>query len=178
MPSDKPATNPEAQVAALFANYEPALAKLGKACRAKMRERLPGLNEIVYMYENQKALVIAYSPSAGGGGSDALCSIWLNPECARLYFTKGVLLSKSVPKSLLQGSGGTVRYVALDSAADIDRPEVEAVMAAALKLANVRLDPKAKGALILKAEEQKQRALRTKKAARPAAASRTTKTRR
>ena len=42
-------TNPETQLASYFAKYEPAMAKLGKALRAKLRARLPGLSEIVYV---------------------------------------------------------------------------------------------------------------------------------
>jgi len=56
-------TNAETQLAGCFAKYEPAMAKLGKALRAKLRARLPGLFEIVYVYENQNALVISCSPT-------------------------------------------------------------------------------------------------------------------
>lgn len=171
-------TNPEAQLARFFARYEPAMVKLGKALRAKLRARLPGLNELVYVYETQNSLVIAYSPTEGGGGSDALCGIALYPDRAKLFFTHGVRLSKSDPQKLLQGSGKTVRHVVLKEAADFDRAEIEALMAAALKLAKLRLDANAKGSVIIKAEAQKQRAMRAKKAARPVARGRSAKTRR
>src|SRR5689334_24469948 len=154
--------NTEAQVASLFARYEPAMVKLGKALRAKLQRRLPGLNEIVYLYENQHSLVIAYSPSAGGGGSDAICGMALYPDRAKLFFNHAAQLTKADPQKLLEGSGKMVRYVALEAAADLDRPEIEALLAAAVKLAKLRLDPRAKGAVVLKAEEQKQRALRAK----------------
>ena len=62
--------------------------------------------------------------------------------------------------------------------ADFDRAEIEALMAAALKLAKLRLDASAKGAVIIRAEAQRQRARRASKAARPAKARRTAKTRR
>jgi hypothetical protein len=52
------------------------------------------------------------------------------------------------------------------------------LMAAALKLAKLRLDASAKGAVIIKAEEQKQRARRATKTARAAPARRTAKARR
>ena len=52
-------TNGEAQIAGFFAKYEPATARLGKALRARLRDRLPGLFELVYVYENQNALVIS-----------------------------------------------------------------------------------------------------------------------
>jgi hypothetical protein len=181
-------TNPETQIAGYFAKYEPATAKLGKALRAKMRARLPGLNEIVYVYENQDALVISYSPSEHG--HQGVFSTGLYPNELKLFFGQGAKLSKSDPNKLLKGSGTTVRGVVLKSAADLDKPEIADLMAAALKLANVRLDPGAKGSVIIKAEAQKERASRAKKAARPlstgrktraarpASASRATKTRR
>ena len=157
----------EAQVASFFAKYEPAIARLGKALRAKLRERLPGLSEIVYYYENQDALVISYSPTEQG--SEGVCGIGVYPSCVKLFFGQGARLSKSDPKKLLQGSGKTVRQVELRSVADFERAEIEALLAAALKLAKLRLDPGAQGALILRADSQKQRALRARKAARPAA---------
>ena len=169
-------TNPETQLASFFAKYEPAIAKLGKALRAKLRARLPGLFEIVYVYENQNALVISYSPTEHG--YEGLCSIALYPSEAKLFFAQGAQLSKSDPNKLLQGRGNGVRHIVLNAVADFDRPEIEALMAAALKLAKLRLDPSAKGSVIIKAEEQKQRARRAKKTARPASTRRTAKARR
>jgi hypothetical protein len=168
-------TDAEAQLASFFAKYEPAMAKLGKALRAKLRARLPGLFEIVYVYESQNALVISYSPTEHG--YDGLCSIALYPRSVKLFFGQGALLSKSDPNKLLQGRG-TVRHVVLNSVADFDRAEIEVLMAAASKLAKLRPDASAKGSVIIKAEAQKQRARRAKKAARPAPPRRTTKARR
>jgi hypothetical protein len=168
-------TNAETQLASYFAKYEPAVAKLGKALRAKLRARLPGLFEVVYVYENQNALVISYSPTENGyeGCARSRCT-----RLVKLFFAQGALLSKSDPNKLLQGSGKTVRHVVLNSVADFDRAEIEVLMAAALKLANLRLDASAKGSVIIRAEAQKQRALRASKAARPAPATRTAKARR
>jgi hypothetical protein len=159
-------TDAETQLAGYFAKYEPPIAKLGKALRAKLRARLPGLFEIVYVYESQEALVISYSPTGQGYGG--VCSIALYPDSVKLYFGQGARLSKADPNELLQGRGKTVRHVVLSRASDLDRAEIEALMAAALKLANVRPDARARGSVILKAEEQKQRARRATKAARSA----------
>lgn len=169
-------TSAETQIASFFAKYDPATVKLGKALRAKLRDRLPGLFELVYVYESQSSLVFSYSPTEAG--ADGVCAIALYPGQVKLFFTGGALLSKSDPNGLLQGSGKTARHVVMNSVADFDRPEIEALMAAAVKLAKVRLDPSAKGAVVIKAEEQKQRALRAKKAARPAPKRRVAKARR
>src|SRR6267142_2297236 len=172
--SDKErAMNAETQLASYFAKYEPAMVKLGKALRAKLRDRLPGLFEVVYVYESQNALVISYSPTENG--YEGLCSIALYPRCVKLFFGRGALLAKSDPNKLLQGRGKTVRHVVLNSVADFDRAEIEVLMAAALKLAKLRLDASAKGSVIIKAAAQKQRARRARKAARPTSRRRTTK---
>src|ERR1700734_33368 len=111
-------TNAETQLASYFAKYEPAMAKLGKALRAKLRARLPGPFEIVYVNENQGALVISYSPTERG--YEAVCS-------------------KSDPGKLLQGQGKTVRYVELNSVADFERAEIERLIADAVKLEKLLL---------------------------------------
>jgi len=157
-------TNPETQLASYFAKYEPAMAKLGKALRAKLRARLPGLHEVVYLYERQSALVISYSPT--GRGFEGLCGLALYPREVNLFFGQGVQLSKSDPNKLLQGRAKTVRHVVLTSVADFDRAEIQALMTAAIKLSKVRFDPGAKGSVIIKAEAQKQRARRATKARR------------
>ena len=154
-------TDAETQLASYFAKYEPAMAKLGRALRAKMRERLPGLFEIVYVYDAQDALVISYSPTENG--YEGLCSIALYPRSVKLFFGQGALLSKSDPNKLLQGHGKTVRHVVLNAVADFDRAEIEVLMAAALKLAKLRPDASAKGSVIIKAVAQKQRAAARRK---------------
>lgn len=169
-------TNPEAQLARFFAQYDPAIVKLGKALRARLRARLPGLFELVYVYDSQDSLVISYSPTERG--SDGVCAIGLYPRWVNLYFGRGASLSKSDPNKLLQGRGKTVRHVVMNAIADFDRAEIEALMAAALKLAKLRLDASAKSAVIIKAEAQKQRARRARKAAQPASTRRTGKARR
>jgi hypothetical protein len=154
-------TNAEEQLSSYFAKYEPAMAKLGRALRAKLQARLPGLFEIAYVYENQSALVIAYSPTERG--YEAVCSISVYPHIVRLGFGKGAQLSKSDPNRLLQGQGKTARYVELHSVAEFDRAEIEVLITEAVKLAQLTLDPDAKGSVIIKAEAQKQRARRTAK---------------
>jgi len=168
-------TNPETQLASYFAKYDPATVKLGKALRAKLRARLPGLFEVVYVYESQNSLVISYSPTENG--YEGVCTLALYPGSAKLYFTQGARLSKADPTKLLQGRAA-VRYVVLNSVADFDRAEIEALIAAASKLAKLRLDPSAKGSVIIRAEAQKQRAVRAKKAAQPTSTRRTAKARR
>jgi len=157
--------NAETQLASYFSKYEPAIARLGKALRAKLRDRLPGLHEIVYVYANQDAFVISYSPTENG--YEGLFSLGLYPGEVKLFFAQGALLSKSDPGKLLKGSGKTVRHVVMKTAADFDRAEIAGLMAAALKQAKVRPDANAKSSVIIKAEAQKERARRAKAPGRP-----------
>jgi hypothetical protein len=168
-------TNAESQLASYFAQYDPAMAELGRALRAKLRHRLPGLCEVVYVYENQDALVISYSPTENG--YEGLCSLAVYPREAKLFFAQGASLSNADPSKLLQGRA-KVRHVALSAVADLDRAEIEALMAAALRLAKVRLDPGATGSVIIRAEAQKQRARRATKAARSTSTPRKAKAKR
>jgi len=166
MVDKEPVMDAEVQVESFFAKYDATIAKLGKALRKKLRARLPGLTEFVYVYENQESLVMSYSPTEHG--RDGVCSLAVYPTSVKLYFLQGQRLADADPKKLLQGRAG-VRYVELGAAVDFERAEIEALVAAAVTLAGVRLDPKAKGSVIVKADEQKKRAQRTAKTARPAA---------
>jgi hypothetical protein len=186
MRNDNDAVSTETQLATFFAKYEPGTAELGRALRARLRARLPGLFEIVYVYENQDSLVISYSPTQRG--SDGVCGVALYPTCVKLFFGQGARLSKSDPGKLLEGRGKTVRHVVMNDVAELDRAPIERLLVAALALAKVRTDPAANGAVIVKADEQKQRARRTAKAKAnakakakakgPVASTRTTKARR
>ena len=166
-------TTAEAQLESYFAKYEPRMIEFGKALRACMRKRLPGLHEIVYVYENQNALVISYSPTENG--FEGVSSIALYPTEAKLFFAQGAKLSAADPKKLLKGSSG-VRHIVMHAVADFDRPEIEALFVAALGLAKLSLDPRAKGSLIIRAESQKKRAGRaTATKTKTAKATKTTK---
>lgn len=167
-------TNPETELAGYFARYEIKAAELAKALRAKLKARLAGFFEIVYVYEGQGSTVISYSPSEKG--YEGVCSLALDGKGVKLYFTNGAAMAKADPKKLLQGAGKTARFVPMGSVADYERAEIEALMAAALKLSKAKPGAGAKGGMILKADSQKERAQRTaKKAARPAATSREAK---
>lgn len=69
------------------------MVKLGKALRAKLRARLPGLFEIVYVYQSQYALVISYSPSEHG--YEGLVSLGLYPSGARLFIAHGAVIIRA-----------------------------------------------------------------------------------
>jgi hypothetical protein len=66
---------------------------------------------------------------------------------------------------MVQGRAKGVRYVALNAASDLNRPEIEALMASALKLAKPKLDASTKHSLIIKTGGEKKRARGAKSAA-------------
>jgi hypothetical protein len=102
MSNEERVTNAETLLQNFFSKYEPARVRFGKAMRAKLRKRLPGLFELVYVYENQNALVISYSPTENG--VEGLCSFALYPHSVKLFFGQGAGLSKSDPHKLCKAA--------------------------------------------------------------------------
>jgi len=64
--------------------------------------------------------VVGFGPT--DRASDALFSIALYPRWVTLFFLRGAKLRD--PKKILKGSGKIVRQVVLESADDLDEPEV------------------------------------------------------
>ncbi len=91
------------------------------------------------MYERQNALVISYSPTERG--YEGVCSISLYPHLVKLGFGMGARLSKSDPNKLLKGQDKMVRYVEFSLVEEFDRAEIESLIAGAMKLAKLHLDP-------------------------------------
>jgi len=143
--------SPEAQLESFFKKYTPAIAAQGRAIRARMSELLPGAVHIVY--DNYNALVIGFGPSERA--SEASFSIALYPRWVNLFFLQGAGLPD--PQKLLKGSGKIVRNIVLKSPEDLDLPPVRALMAAALRRADVGIDPNAPGKLVIRSISAKQR---------------------
>jgi len=135
--------------------YTPEVAANATAILKRMRELLPGAFEIVY--DNYNALAIGFGPTEKT--SDAVFSIALYPRYVTLFFLNGAKLRD--PKRMLRGSGNQVRNVILESAKDLDSPEVKDFMQQAIALSPVEFDASAKGRMIIRSVSAKQR---TKKA--------------
>lgn len=134
-----------------LARYRPEIRALAEAAIARMRERLPGAVQIVY--DNYNALVVGFGPSERA--SEAVFSLALYPKWVRLFFLAGATLPD--PKTLLEGSGKGVRSIKLESAADLDKPAVRALIKAALQ---ARPIPASGGRLVIRSISAKQRARR------------------
>ena len=155
--SEKTAT---AQLAGFIKKFTPEVAASAKEALARMRRRWPGATELVY--DNYNALAIGFAP--GERASDAVFSIAVFPRWVTLCFLQnGPQLPD--PKRLLKGSGTQVRHIRLQSPADIDSPDVRALMKEALALAEVRVPrSRAKGRIVIKSVSAKQRPRRPRAA--------------
>jgi len=142
---------PEEQLAGFIAKYAPEIGVLAQAALAKMRARLPGAIELVY--DNYNALAIGFSQTERT--SDVIFSIALFPRWVSLFFFRGADLPD--PQKLLKGSGKVARHIVLESAEDLDRPAIRALMKRALERAVKPIDGAAPGRIVIKSISAKQR---------------------
>src|SRR3954452_8201517 len=142
----------ESELAGFVAKFSPEMQGRIRACRAKLQTRLPDAVELVY--DNYNFLVIGFGPTRRA--SDAILSLAAHARGVNLCFLqRGPELPD--PTSILRGSGKVVRNVALDSPDDLDRPDVSALIDAALGLAATPLDASNVGDLFIKWVPPKQR---------------------
>lgn len=142
---------PEQQLSSFLDKFTPEIASLARSIRAAMRKCFPGALELVY--DNYNALAIGFGPTERS--SEAIFSIALYPKWVSLFFLQGNGLPD--PEKRLAGSGNLVKHIRLASAAVLDEPAVQALIAEALARAPVPLDPRGKHQLIIKSVSAKQR---------------------
>ncbi len=142
---------PERQLAAFVAKFTPEMGRLIRAARAKLRQRLPNAQELVY--DNYNFFVIGYGPNDKAG--QAIFSLAAQAKGLSLCFLQGAGLPD--PQGILRGSGNVVRSIRLESAATLDKPVVRALMEEALKHAKAPLVKGCRHTLIIKSVSAKQR---------------------
>ena len=135
---------PARQLASLISRLEPAHRKLARTARAALRHRFPTAIELVY--ENFHALAIGYSPTEEMAG--CIVSLTINPMGARVTFLNGATLPD--PRHVLEGSGDQTRFISLQTAAALARPEVEALIQAAIAQSKVPLPSEGTGNTVIK----------------------------
>ena len=144
--------SPEAALAGFIAKFAPAMQQRIRTARAAMRRRLPTANELVY--DNYNFFVIGYGASERP--SDCLLSLAANAKGIGLSFLYGSTLPD--PAGILAGSGSQNRFIRLESAATLQRPEVEALIQAAIdQQDDPPLPATGKGRLIIRSVSAKQR---------------------
>jgi hypothetical protein len=139
------------QLDSFIEKFEPKNRALIRAVRKELRKRLPTANEMVY--DNYNFFVIGYVPTERP--SDAILSIAAAANGVGLCFIHGASLPD--PKKILQGSGKQTRFIRLESAEMLARPEVAAVLAAAIVQAKTPLPESGRGKLIIRSISRKQR---------------------
>jgi hypothetical protein len=145
----------EGRLRAFIDKFRPKDRTLIRAVREAVRKRLPTANELVW--DNYNFFVIGYSPTERP--SDSIVSIAARANGVGLCFIRGAALPD--PKKVLLGSGSQTRFIRLESASALERPEVDALVAAAIALGEIPLPAKGRGRLIIRSVSAKQRLRRT-----------------
>lgn len=151
--ASKPASaqSPAMQLAGFIAKFDPAMAKLIRSIRKSLRNRFPTALELVY--DNYNFFVIGYCSTERP--SDCIVSLAANARGAGLCFIWGAKLPD--PHKILLGSGNQTRFIRLESAARLAKPEVVALLRAAVAQAKSPLPANGRGRLIIKSVSHKQR---------------------
>jgi len=149
----KPSTSADAerQLKSFIAKFDPAHQTLIRAVRKTLRGRFPTAYELVY--DNYNFFVIGYGPTERP--SDCIVSLVGGSNGVGLCFIHGAKLPD--PKKILRGSGNQTRSIHLDSADVLARPEVEALIAAAIAQAKTPFQAGTRGKLIIRSVSAKQR---------------------
>jgi len=141
----------EAQLQSFIDKFEPKHQTLIRAMRKALRKRLPTANELVW--DNYNFFVIGYS--ATERPSDSIVSIAAGANGVGLAFYRGATLPD--PHKILLGSGSQNRFFRLESAGILNRPEVEALISAAVEQAKTPFAASGGRQVIIRSISAKQR---------------------
>jgi hypothetical protein len=140
----------EAELRTLVAKFAPAHLRLTGATRRWLQKRLPTAHEVVYGYRD--CFVISYSPSERG--YEGVLAIRGSADGVRLYFNRGKELSD--PAKLLQGSA-MARWVNLEGASTLARPEVARLFDEAMARNRVPFARSGRGPVVIRSAAAKKR---------------------
>jgi hypothetical protein len=142
----------EASIDGFIAKFAPEMQRRIRECRIRLQSRFPEAVQLVY--DNYNFFVIGFGPTPRP--SETIFSLAAHRSGVNLCFLqRGPELPD--PTSILRGSGNVVRNVALGSADDLDRPDVQALIDAALKLAARPMDDAEGPQTVIRAVSRKQR---------------------
>jgi hypothetical protein len=150
-PPTVPDSTAAVQVARFIAKFDPRVAKQIRSCRAAVRRRMPTANELVY--DNYNFFVIGYSSTERA--ADCIISLASNSHGVTLFFYYGAMLPD--PAKILHGSGNQVRFIRMEGAATLKRPEVEKLLREAIAYGKNPLPATGHGRTIVKLISAKQR---------------------
>lgn len=152
--SRKAVPDPEKQLKSFVDKFEPKNQALIRAVRRNLRKRLPTANELAY--DNYNFFVIGYCPNERP--SDSIISITAGANGVGLCFIRGASLPD--PNKILLGSGTQTRFIRVESAKDLARPEVEGLIAAAIAMSKVPFPATGTRKLVIRSVAMKQRSRR------------------
>ena len=141
----------EVQVLGLVAKFAPAHEQLVGATRRWLRRRLPTAHEVVYEYRD--CFVISCSPNERG--YEGVFAIRASADGVKLYFNRGKGLPD--PAKLLQGSGKQTRWIDLEGASTLARPEVAGLIDEAIARNPVPFSRTSRGPVVIRSTSAKQR---------------------
>jgi Domain of unknown function (DU1801) len=141
----------EQQLAGFINKFDSRNAALIRSVRKALRKRMPSANELVY--DNYNFFVIGYCSTERP--SDCILSIAAAANGVGLSFYHGATLPD--PHELLLGSGGQNRFIRIESATMLTRPEIEELVAAAIAQAERPLINGGEGKLIIRSISEKQK---------------------
>ena len=144
-------TTDEQQLAGFIEKVEAKNAALIVSVRKTLRRRLPTANELVY--DNYNFFVIGYCSTERP--SDCIVSIAASANGVGLSFYHGAILPDT--HKLLLGAGSQNRFIRIESATTLLRPEVEELISAAIEQAVVPLPSSGRGKLVIRSVSKKQK---------------------
>jgi Domain of unknown function (DU1801) len=149
--ASRAAATGEQQLATFIMKFDSKNAALIHSVRKALRERLPTANELVY--DNYNFFVIGYCSTERP--SDCILSIAAAANGIGLSFYHGATLPD--PHKLLLGSGSQNRFIRIESAATLARPEVEELIAVAVAQTEKLLPGSGGGKLVIRSISKKQK---------------------
>jgi Domain of unknown function (DU1801) len=148
---DRANGNPEGLLRGFIDKFDPENRELIRAVRKALRRRFATACELAY--DNYNFFVLAYSPTERP--SDAVVSMAAGANGVGLCFIHGATLPD--PKKVLLGSGSQTRFIRVPSVEALGRPEVKALLAAAIAQSRARFRTTGRPTLIIRSISSKQR---------------------
>ena len=139
----------EAQVRTLIVKFAPAHRRLIGSMRRWLLTRLPTAHEVVYEYRD--CFVISFSPNERG--YEGVLAIRASANGVRLYFNSGKGLPD--PAKLLQGSGNQTRWMEVEGASTLARPEVARLIDEAVARNRVPFASAGRGSVVIRSASAK-----------------------
>src|SRR5258706_8047497 len=146
----------EKKLAGFINKFDPKHRSLIRSVRKELRKRFPTANELAY--DNYNFFVIGYGPTERP--SDCIVSIAAAASGVGLCFIHGANLPD--PNRILLGEGNQTRFIRLESASRLNRPEVKALFAASVAQSKTPLPASGPRKLIIRSVSKKQRPRRKK----------------